>query len=72
VVGRHPPGGRTLFSEPAGMVMDAVGRTKKQSINYMIPTGRTNKKHRGHIAKALMLSRYNRLRADVCPSVTPG
>jgi hypothetical protein len=24
--------------------MGAVGRTKKQSINYMIPTGRTNKK----------------------------
>ena len=41
------PGGRILFREPAGMVMGAVGRTKKQSINYMIPTGRTNKKHRG-------------------------
>ena len=48
------------------MVMGAVGRTKKQSINYMIPAGRTN---RGHIAKALMLSRYTRLRTDVCLSV---
>src|SRR4029077_12552466 len=38
-------------------------------LNYMIPTGRTNKKHRGHIAKALMLSRDTRLRTDVCPSV---
>jgi hypothetical protein len=26
-----PPGGRILFREPAGMVMGAVGRTKKQA-----------------------------------------
>jgi hypothetical protein len=47
--------------------MGPLVRTKKESINYVIPTGRTN---RGPITKALMLSRYTRLRADICPSVT--
>jgi hypothetical protein len=32
----RPPAGRFLFSRTSGMVMDAVGCTKKQSITYMI------------------------------------
>ena len=67
-----PAGGGPFWPGQWGMVTMSFWPSEKTSINYVIPTGRTNKKHRGHIAKALMLSRYNRLRADVCPSVTPG
>ena len=53
-----PPGGVGPFfpNQRAGSWAPSAVQ-KKQSMNFMIPTGRTNKKHRGHIAKALMRSR---------------
>jgi hypothetical protein len=47
VTAAHPAGGTSFLIEQSGKVDGLVGRTKRQSINYMIPTGRTNKKHRG-------------------------